>query len=56
MLAAELGLDELEDVFEVEGLMAMRDLFELAAILALEERHDKIPSIIRNACPPDESI
>jgi polyphosphate kinase len=56
MLAAELGLDELEDVFEIEGLMAMRDLFELAAILTLEERHGKTPSIIRNACPPDESI
>ena len=32
MLAAELGLDEINDVFEVEGMMAMRDLFELAFI------------------------
>jgi polyphosphate kinase len=56
MLAAELGLDEMEDVFVVEGLMAMRDLLELAAILSLEDRHDKTPSIIRNDCPPDESI
>jgi polyphosphate kinase len=32
MLAAELGLNEAEDVFEVEGMMAMRDLFELAAL------------------------
>jgi polyphosphate kinase len=32
MLAAELGLDEAEDVFEVDGMMAMRDLFELASL------------------------
>ncbi len=39
MLAAELGLDEREDVFEVDGLMEMRDLMELAAIddLALHD-------------------
>ncbi|MEY6431070.1 polyphosphate kinase 1 [Thioalkalicoccus limnaeus] len=32
MLAAELGLNEERDVYEVEGLMAMRDLFELATL------------------------
>jgi len=32
MLAAELGLDERADVFEVEGMLSMRDLAELAAI------------------------
>ncbi|HLI81977.1 MAG TPA: polyphosphate kinase 1 [Candidatus Binataceae bacterium] len=32
MLAAELGLDEREDVFETDGMMQMRDLMELAAI------------------------
>jgi polyphosphate kinase len=32
MLAAELGLDEDTDVFEVDGLMAIRDLIELTAI------------------------
>jgi polyphosphate kinase len=32
MLAAELGLDEAADVFEVDGMMAMRDLFELASL------------------------
>jgi polyphosphate kinase len=32
MLAAELGLDENTDVFEVDGLMQRRDLMELAAI------------------------
>jgi polyphosphate kinase len=29
-LAAELGLDEAEDVFEVKGMMGMRDLWQLA--------------------------
>jgi polyphosphate kinase len=32
MLAAELGLDEREDVFETDGLMQMRDLMELTSI------------------------
>jgi polyphosphate kinase len=40
MLAAELGLNEDEDVFEVEGMMALRDLFELAGI-EKPELHDK---------------
>jgi polyphosphate kinase len=40
MLAAELGLDEESDVFEVQELMAMRDLFEIAG-LEFPELHDK---------------
>ncbi len=32
MLAAELGLDERSDVFEVDGMLSMRDLGELASI------------------------
>jgi len=32
MLAAELGLDERQDVFSTGGMMATRDLFELAAL------------------------
>ncbi len=32
MLAAELGLDEEADVFEVDGLMQKRDLFQIAGI------------------------
>ncbi len=32
MLAAELALDEASDVFEVEGMMAMRDLMEIATL------------------------
>ena len=32
MLAAELGIDEGEDVFTVEGIIGKRDLFEIASI------------------------
>jgi polyphosphate kinase len=32
MLAAELGLDERSDVFEVDGMLSMRDLGELASL------------------------
>jgi polyphosphate kinase len=32
MLAFELGLNEREDVFEVDGMLALRDLMELVAI------------------------
>lgn len=39
MLAAELGLNESDDVYEVAGMMARRDLFELAG-LELPELHD----------------
>ncbi len=38
MLAAELGLDEEVDVFEVEGLMAKRDLFQIAGLPRLDLR------------------
>jgi len=40
MLAAELGLNEIEDVDEVAGMMAKRDLFELAG-LDFPDLHDK---------------
>lgn len=40
MLAAELGLNEEEDVIEIEGMMSLRDLFEIASI-DLPELHDK---------------
>ncbi|MBK1721086.1 polyphosphate kinase 1 [Thiocystis violacea] len=40
MLAAELGLNEEEDVIEVDGMFALRDLFEIAAI-DIPELHDK---------------
>jgi len=40
MLAAELGLNEADDVYEIGGLMGRRDLFELAS-LDIPELHDK---------------
>lgn len=39
MLAAELGLDEDEDVFESDVMLGMRDLFEIAAV-AIPHLHD----------------
>ncbi|ABB30382.1 Polyphosphate kinase [Geobacter metallireducens RCH3] len=39
MLAAELELNEAADVFEVEGMLALRDLFEIAG-LGYPELHD----------------
>ena len=39
MLAAELGLDESDDVFEVDGMLGTRDLMELAG-LPYPELHD----------------
>jgi len=39
MLAAELGLDEHSDVFDVDGLFQIRDMMELARIVA-PELHD----------------
>lgn len=39
MLAAELGLDEEADVFEVDGMMAKRDLFQIAALDRPELRY-----------------
>ncbi len=32
MLAAELGLNERDDVFEIDGMLALRDLMELTAV------------------------
>ena len=40
MLAVELGLDEDTDVFEIEGMLALRDLMELTQ-LADAELHDR---------------
>jgi polyphosphate kinase len=39
MLAAELGLDEQSDVFDVDGLLAMRDMMELTRLEA-PDLHD----------------
>jgi len=40
MLAAELGLDEQADVFEVEGFMAMRDLMQIIDADDATDLHD----------------
>ena len=32
MLAAELGLDEVSEVFEIDGMLALRDLFQIVGI------------------------
>lgn len=47
-LAAEFGLDENEDVFEVEGLLGMRDLMEIAA-LDIPALHDPQHRPVNNA-------
>ena len=39
MIAAELGLDEAQDVFEADGMLALRDLAELARIDSPELRY-----------------
>lgn len=40
MLAAELGLDETADVFEVDGMLGLRDLAEIAALDIPEHRFE----------------
>ena len=40
MLAAEFGLDEETDVFEVEGMLGVRDLMEVAS-LGVSDLHDR---------------
>ncbi len=48
MLAAEMGLDEQADVFEVEGLMQKRDLFQIAGI-DRQDLHDPPHHPVDNA-------
>ncbi len=47
MIAAELGLNPDADVFEIDGLLAMRDLFQIAA-LDLADLHDEDHHAIDN--------
>jgi len=50
MLAAELGLDEHEDVFNAGGdMLAMRDLFQLVGI-AIPELHDEPHQAVDHPC------
>jgi len=57
MLAAELGLDERADVFEVDGLLGLRDLTELATLempdLRFEPHHPVDPPALSD---PSRSI
>jgi polyphosphate kinase len=48
MLAAELGLDEEADVFEVDGLMQKRDLFQIAGV-DRQDLHDLPHHPVENA-------
>lgn len=43
MLAAELGLDEKNDVFEVHGMMGMKDLFALVGLKGKNEGLHDVP-------------
>jgi polyphosphate kinase len=56
MLAAELGLDEAQDVFEVNGMLALRDLMELASIEAPELRYEPHHPVDNPAFVDDRSI
>ncbi|MGD8494904.1 MAG: polyphosphate kinase 1 [Gemmatimonadales bacterium] len=57
MLAAELGLDETADVFEVDGMLGLRDLAELATLempeLRFEPHHPVDPPALSD---PTRSI
>ena len=52
MLAAELELDESQDVFESKGPLGLRDLFEIAA-LDLPTLHDPVHHPVTNAVLED---
>ena len=56
MLAAELGLDEAQDVFEVEGMLALRDLMELASIELGDLRYEPHHPVDNPAFVDDRSI
>ena len=55
-LAAELGLDEQEDVSEVEGMMAMRDVMQLAELKYPSLRYDSHQPIDHPELKGDGSI
>jgi polyphosphate kinase len=53
MLAVELGLDEVRDVFETSAPLGLRDLFEIAA-LELPALHDPVHHPVTNAKLEDQ--
>ncbi len=56
MIAAELGLDEAQDVFEMDGMLALRDLIELARIDMPELRYKPHRAVDQPAFTDDRSI
>jgi polyphosphate kinase len=56
MIAAELNLDEAQDVFEADGMLALRDLAELARIDAPELRYEPHRPVDHPAFTDDRSI
>ena len=56
MIAAELDLDEAQDVFEADGMLALRDLAELARIDAAGLRYEPHRPVDHPAFTDDRSI
>lgn len=56
MIAAELGLDEDQDVFEADGMLALRDLAELARIDEPALRYEPHRPVDHPAFTDDRSI
>jgi len=56
MLAAELGLNENDDVFEVEGMLGMRDLWELCGIEDAELHDPPHHPVEHPGLTPDRNI
>ncbi|MGI9038608.1 MAG: polyphosphate kinase 1 [Gemmatimonadota bacterium] len=56
MLAAELGLDEAADVFEVDGMIGLRDVNEIGSLEIPELRYDPHHPVDNPAMATDRSI
>ena len=56
MIAAELGLDEAQDVFEADGMLALRDLAELARIESPELRYEPHRPVDHPAFTDERSV
>ena len=56
MIAAELGLDEAQDVFEADGMLALRDLAELARIDSPELRYEPHRPVDHPAFTDERSV
>ena len=56
MIAAELGLNEAQDVFEADGMLALRDLAELARIDVPELRYEPHRPVDHPAFTDERSV